>query len=210
MRLDEKYRPKAFDEVLGQEKACRVVSKMIENGIGGRALWISGKSGQGKSSIARIVAAKVADPADVIEVVGREVTPSMLAELRLRWMYCPLKEDHVWIVNESHGLCKPVIEKLLDMLERLPSKVVVIFTTTKDGLSLFEDQPDSSPFGSRCYKIALAERGLAPLFAIRLKAIAMTEGLDGKPERAYLDLVNKTNANFRECLLEIEAGRMIG
>jgi hypothetical protein len=210
MRLDEKYRPKSFDEVLGQEKACRVVQGMLNNGIGGRALWISGKSGTGKSSIARIVAATVADPMDVWEVVGREVTLTMLGELRVKWSYVPIKTCHVLIVNESHGLCRPVIEKLLDILERLPNRVCIIFTTTKQGQDLFDDQPDSSPFGSRCYKIGLSEKGLAPLFARRLREIAQAEGLDGKPESAYLNLVNETRANMRECLLEIEAGRMLG
>ena len=45
MKLFEQYRPKALDDVLGQPKAVKTIERLIERGIGGRALWISGASG---------------------------------------------------------------------------------------------------------------------------------------------------------------------
>ena len=65
--LFEKYRPRTFDEVLGQEKAVQKVKLLLERGWGGRAWWISGASGTGKTTIARIIALYGADDFYVTE-----------------------------------------------------------------------------------------------------------------------------------------------
>ena len=49
--LFEKYRPTAFDEVLGQDKAINKVQFLLERGWGGRAWWISGYYGHKKSDV---------------------------------------------------------------------------------------------------------------------------------------------------------------
>ena len=54
--LFEKYRPKTFDEVLGQDKAIHKIELLLARGWGGRAWWISGASGAGKTTLARIIA----------------------------------------------------------------------------------------------------------------------------------------------------------
>ena len=113
------------------------------------------------------------------------------------------------IVNEAHGLTKPVIEILLDVLENLPDNVLVVFTTTRDGQDLFEEQLDSGPFASRCINITLASRGLCEPFAERAKAIAKREGLDGKPISDYIRLMKNCRNNLRMALQQIEAGAML-
>ena len=67
MKLFEQYRPQSFDQVLGQTKAVSQITRLCNIGIGGRALWISGASGTGKTTLARIVAATIADDFNVIE-----------------------------------------------------------------------------------------------------------------------------------------------
>ena len=51
--LYEQYRPRTLDEVVGQPKAVAVVRRLIDNGAGGRAVWISGPSGSGKTTLAK-------------------------------------------------------------------------------------------------------------------------------------------------------------
>ena len=57
MNLTEKHRPQSWAEVIGQPKAVGVLRSLAERGWGARALWISGKSGAGKTTLAMIYAA---------------------------------------------------------------------------------------------------------------------------------------------------------
>ena len=93
-------------------------------------------------------------------------------------------------MNESHGLTKPVIEILLDTPENIPTKVVVIFTTTNEGNGLFEEQVDVGPFASRCVDIHLTSRGLCEPFAQRIKALTIQLLLE---ELADITLKQKTS-----------------
>ena len=58
--LHEQYRPTTWDDVAGQDKAIAKVRIVARRGLGGRAFWIAGQSGTGKSSIARLIASELA------------------------------------------------------------------------------------------------------------------------------------------------------
>jgi DNA polymerase III gamma/tau subunit len=60
--LADKWRPRSWVEVVGQDKVVATFRRIISRGeIGGRAYWFSGKSGTGKTTCAHLVAAEVAD-----------------------------------------------------------------------------------------------------------------------------------------------------
>ena len=65
--LFEKYRPSNFDEVLGQDRAVKKVKTLLSRSWGGRAWWICGASGTGKTTIGRIIAGCGADDFYVTE-----------------------------------------------------------------------------------------------------------------------------------------------
>ena len=208
MNLSEKYRPATFQDVVGQEKAIGKVERALA--AGEQVFWVSGQSGTGKTTIARIIAATLAAKETLTETVGRQLTVNRLQELKNQWPYRSWFSDgYALIVNESHGLTKPVIEVLLDTLENLPAKVVVIFTTTNEGNDLFEEQVDAGPFASRCVDIHLTSRGLCEPFAQRIKEIAQAENLDGKPIKAYTDLLKSCRNNFRLALKKVADGAML-
>ena len=205
--LAEKYRPRQFDELVGQDKAVKVLSRLD---FGGKAFYLTGKSGTGKTTIAKLIAQAVAGvPQGITEVVGRELTVSYLQEWRNNFFYTPLFGGYALIVNESHGIRRPVIELFLDVLECLPAHAVVVFTTTHEGNSLFDEQIDSSPFRSRCFCINLASRNITEQLAVHLHNIANTEGLNGKPVEAYIQLLRDCRNNVREALNRIEMGEML-
>lgn len=210
--LTEKYRPRSFDQVVAQDKALARIRSVGKNGYGGRAYWITGASGTGKTTIARLIAAEVADPFCTIEIDAGELTIGKLRDIErsMRLYGFGSKPGRAYIVNEAHGLTAPVIRALLVTLEPIPAHVVWVFTTTVDGQeSLFEGQIDAHPLLSRCTTVAFSRQGLAKAFARHTQAIAVTEGLDGKPTEAYVRLVQDHHNNMRAAIQDIEAGGMM-
>jgi len=212
MTLAEKYRPRTLADVVGQPKAVAAVERIGQRGIGGRAFWVSGMSGIGKTTFARIIAGEVADSFFVTEYDSADQFTQaefdrMASAIHL---YALGKGGRAWIINEAHGLRRALVRQLLGILERLPQHCVVIFTTTRDGQdALFEDQIDAHPLLSRCVLLTLTNQGLAPAFAKRAREIADAEGLNGKPDSAYLRLVQRCRNNMRAVLQAVESGEML-
>ncbi|MHC4397673.1 MAG: RuvB-like domain-containing protein [Planctomycetota bacterium] len=212
MQLYEKYRPKILDDVLGQTKAVKVINRLIQNGAGGRCFWISGASGTGKTTLARIIADNIADEWFITEFDSADgLSVSAIDKIERDMHYFATgKGGRTWIINEAHGLRKPAIRRLLGLLERIPEHCCFVFTTTKEGQSgLFEDQIDASPLLSRCTKIELTNQGLAKVFAEHCRQVATKENLNGKPVESYIKLAQRCKNNCRMMLQEIESGSML-
>lgn len=212
MKLYEKYRPGTWADVIGQGRAVSVLQSLAGRGAGGQAVWITGASGTGKTTMARLLALEVADQFNIVELDATDLTPARLREIE-DGMTCygmGKKPGRAYIVNEAHGMRQDTIRKLLVILERLPGHVVFIFTTTNAGQDmLFDGAEDPGPMLSRCIRVSLTTQGLCKAFADHVKTIALVEGLDGRPIEQYERLAKDCKNNMRAMLQAVESGAML-
>ncbi len=120
--LHEQYRPATWAEVIGQDKVIARIRTLARRGLGGRAYWISGASGTGKTTIARLLAAELCDALMIQEVDAAGLSIADLEDIERTaaiYGWGAEKRGRAFIVNEAHALRKPAIEKLLTMLERI-------------------------------------------------------------------------------------------
>ncbi len=209
MMLHEKYRPATWAGFIGQEKAVSRLRRIIDrDGFDGDAFWIAGPSGTGKTTLAWIIARQFAQGINIVELDGEACTVDAVRQAVDAMQYTAMGGGfRVWIVNEAQAMTRKAVQAWLTALDPLPGRVLVIFTTTEDSADLFGQY--DGPFRSRCKSIPFTNQGLAPAFAKRAREIADAEGMNGKPESAYLRLVQRSKNNMRAVFQEIESGVML-
>lgn len=213
MQLSEAYRPRTWSDVIGQDRIINRLVALSRKGLGGRAYLLTGSSGTGKTTIARLIAGEVAPAYSTLEIDAGDVTAGLIDQLNTEWRRSRVmpergKDGRALIVNECHGLNARQLRQLLVAIETLPEWVVVVFTTTADGLDTL-DGIDAAPFLSRCLRIDLSRRIGADVLARHVRGIAVTAGLDGQPIERYIRLAKECRNNVREMLNRVEAGEML-
>ncbi|MBI1380137.1 MAG: DNA polymerase III subunit gamma/tau [Planctomycetaceae bacterium] len=153
--LARKYRPRRFEDVVGQEVITRVLRGAISEGRIGHAYLFSGPRGTGKTTTARIfakalnceqgptghpcgtcarcVASDAGQEFDVIEIdAASNTSVNDVRELRDQVAYAPLEARYkIYIVDEVHMLSKAAFNALLKTLEEPPPHVIFLFATTE-------------------------------------------------------------------------------
>ena len=153
--LARKYRPKNFDDLIGQEAMVRTLTNAFATGRVAQAYMLTGLRGIGKTTTARLIARALNYPAGA-SVVMPELTAQCEAILESRHMdvvemdaasntgvdnmreiigqvqYAPMQaRTKVYIIDEVHMLSKSAFNALLKTLEEPPPHVKFIFATTE-------------------------------------------------------------------------------
>ena len=212
-QLHEKYRPQTWKDVRGQKPAMRRLQCLAKRkNLTGRAYWLSGPSGTGKTTIARLIGREVADESNIEEIDATDLSAAAIRELE-KGSYCRRlgsRPGLAIIINEAHGLNKAAVRQLLTTLERIPGHVVWIFTTTTEGQQSLFAGIDAHPLLSRCVNLPMQSgEKLTHSFAAHALEIARSEQLDGQPMAAYVELMEHCQNNLRAALTEIESGAML-
>lgn len=209
----ETERPRDLNEVCGQDAAVRKV-RFLErtSGLIGQVLWITGKAGTGKTTIARIVANSISDEFSTIELDAQDVSLERLREWERLAQYRPLTGGaYVFIVNEAHFLNSRSVSRLQTLLEdrNVQRNTTWIFTTTLKGEEIFKRNMDATPFLSRTVAIRLeSDDATIRAMALRLQDVSMKYGIEGHPAEAFEELLIACGGNMREALQRIATGEM--
>lgn len=153
--LYRKYRPKNFDEVLGQDNIVNILKNQIKNDKISHAYVFSGTRGTGKTSTAKIFAKAVnclnpinGNPCnkcanclaineeksmDIVEMdaaSNRRIDD--IRQIRDQVIYPPsLLKYKVYIIDEAHMITNEGFNALLKIMEEPPKHLIFILATTE-------------------------------------------------------------------------------
>jgi DNA polymerase-3 subunit gamma/tau len=210
MKLHEKHRPKTWPDVVGQDKAVATIDRLRKSGLTGRAYFLSGPSGTGKTTFARLIAGECAKPFYVQEMDGSKLTAATLDDWETLLRYRPLEgKAWVFIINECHLLPPRIIGRLLVRIDDLikESEVWIFTTTATAQKQLFDARLDASAFLSRCVQLKLTASPQE--CAEYVQRVAVAEDLDGAPLAAYEHLAAEKRCNLRDMIQAVENGDML-
>ncbi|MGY0231212.1 DNA polymerase III subunit gamma and tau [Longispora urticae] len=155
--LYRKYRPRTFDEIIGQDHVTQPLIQALKNGRLNHAYLFSGPRGCGKTSSARILARSLnceqgptpnpcgecrscrdlapdgAGSIDVIEIdAASHGGVDDARELREKAFFAPVSSRFkVYVIDEAHMVSSAGFNALLKLVEEPPDYVRFVFATTE-------------------------------------------------------------------------------
>ncbi len=208
-----KWRPRTFEEIIGQERVTRTLQNAIRTQRVVHAYLFAGHRGTGKTTTARILAKALncaqgptATPCnacaqceaigggyavDVIEIdAASNRGIEEVRELRDRIRLAPAEGRYkVYIIDEAHMLTPEAANALLKTLEEPPAHAVLILVTT---------EPHRLPptILSRCQRFDFRRVSTRQIVA-RLRHIAQVEGF-AVEDRALTLIASSADGSVRD------------
>lgn len=153
--LYRKYRPKNFDDVVGQEHITVTLKQEISSGRVGHAYLFTGSRGTGKTTCSKIIAKAVncpnqqdgnpcgvcdickgIDDGSILDVTEIDAASNNgvdnIRQLREEANFTPaVTKYRVYIIDETHMLSVGAFNALLKIMEEPPEHVIFILATTE-------------------------------------------------------------------------------
>lgn len=213
--LYRKYRPKTFDDVVGQEHITETLKKQVETGRLSHAYLFIGTRGTGKTTCAKILAKAVncehpvngnpcnrcaacrgIDDGSILDVVELDAASNNgvdnVRALRDEAVFSPASvRKRVYIVDEVHMLSNSAFNALLKILEEPPEHLMFILATT-------ELHKVPATILSRCQRHSFKRIPVDTITA-RLNFVAQQEHLNLQPDAATL-LARMADGGMRDAL----------
>ena len=213
--LYRKYRPKDFDNVVGQEHITTVLKNEMAAGKPAHAYLFVGSRGTGKTSCAKIVAKAVnclnpkdgnpcgeceicrgIDSGAILDVEEIDAASNngvdSIRDLRDEAAFTPaVAKYRVYIIDEVHMLSTSAFNALLKILEEPPEHIIFILATT-------EIQKVLPTIISRCQRFDF-RRIESDVIAGRLETVCRAEGVELDRDAAIL-IARLSDGGMRDAL----------
>jgi len=192
-----KYRPRHFDEVIGHEEAMRALQRRLQDASRPHAYLLTGTSGVGKTTIARLIAAYL--KCEIVEIDAATYSGvDAMRELMDTAAHRSLgaSGSRIFLFNEVQRLSRGAFDAMLTTLEEPPEHLYFALTTTE-----LPKVPDAVV--TRCYHLDL--RPLRdPQIETLIEAVCYAEGWEVSG-----DIVNAVlraaNGSPRQAITVLEA-----
>lgn len=153
--LYRQYRPKTFDQLLGQDKVVNVLKNQVINNNISHAYIFAGERGCGKTSAAKIFAkainclnpkdgspclecenCRAIDDENTLDFVEMDAASNRriddIRNIKDNVIYPPSKLKYkVYIIDEAHMITREAFNALLKIMEEPPKHLVFILATTE-------------------------------------------------------------------------------
>lgn len=213
--LYRKWRPKTFDDVVGQEHITETLKKQVMTGHLSHAYLFIGTRGTGKTTCAKILAKAVncehpvngnpcgecpscraIEEGSVMDIVEMDAASNNgvdnIRELREDAIFSPTNvKKRVYIVDEVHMLSLSAFNALLKILEEPPEHLMFILATT-------ELNKVPATILSRCQRYSF-KRISVPQIRDRLAYVASQESLQLEDNAAEL-IAQMADGGMRDAL----------
>ncbi len=197
-----KYRPQAFEAVVGQSHITDTLLKSVENDHLTQALLFCGPRGVGKTTCARILAkvinagANLSDDELALNIFELDAASNnsvddirrLIDQVRFAPQTGKFK---VYIIDEVHMLSQQAFNAFLKTLEEPPAHVIFILATT-------EKHKIIPTILSRC-QIFDFKRITVEDIANHLAYVAKQEGINAEPEALHM-IAEKADGALRDAL----------
>ena len=127
--LANKYRPKTFDEVIGQEVSKTLIQNQLKSKNYSNSIFV-GNSGCGKTTCAKLVASAIDGEIYEYDCASRNGVADVKAIIEQARVPSILKPYKVYILDECQTLSSAAWSSMLIALEEKIPNVVFIFCTT--------------------------------------------------------------------------------
>lgn len=200
-----KYRPKAFEEVIGQEAITRTLDNAIRSNQLAQALLFCGPRGVGKTTCARIVARQVnafeqneTNPSNdysfnifELDAASNNSVDDIRALTDQVRIPPQIGSYKVYIIDEVHMLSTAAFNAFLKTLEEPPKHAIFILATTEKHKIL-------PTILSRCQIYDFKRISIADTVS-QLQQIANDQGITAE-EQALFHIAKKSDGALRDAL----------